>query len=314
MVLALHGAAAATPHRPVPLVSLAAAKLDHCERSGLLRPICPRRVPRVRAAYLSNLAVELMGRPVLDVFNLERGGEDPRRPERNRPPRMAHVVAVAGNVERLAPFREPRGAAGEPLRDGVMGRARAAPVSFGRVRWARRAGALYLMPPFPHGGMLGNHLVFSWRQGGRQYALSLHAWEPLTESATTLGKMVHALPSLAAAERLSRLSPVRRGTIPRGVATKRYRIVAPSRRVHAFTVFVVVPARAEVAVTIETGTGRALRILDSTRSPGCKVRRPLRTCFVDVRKLDGVRGGRWTIVLTKRSLSPARARVDLRFS
>ena len=312
-ILGLDGGAAATTHRPASLVSLGAAKLAHCERSGLVRPVCPRRVPRVGAAYLSNLAVELTGRSMLDVFNLERGGEDPRHPERNRPPRMGHIVAVAGNVERLAPFREPRRARGKPLRDGAMLAARAGPLSFGRVRWAGRVGALYLMAPFPRGGMLGNHLVFSWRQGGRRYAFSLHAWEPLTESATTLRKMVAALPSVRASERLTRLSPVRRGMMPPGVSTKRFRVVAPPHRRYKLAAFVVVPARADIAVRIESGAGDVLRILDSTRTRGCKVRRPLRTCFLRVPKLHAIRGGRWTIVLTKRSLSPARVRVDLGF-
>ena len=179
------------------------------------------------------------------------------------------------------------------------------------MRWAR-VGALYLMPSFPRGGMLGNHLVFSWRQSGRRYALSLHAWEPLTESAVTLRKMVRALAGVTAGKRLTRLSPVRRGMMPRGVATKRFRIVAPSRQ-NKLAAFVAVPARADIAIRIETGTRHALRILESTRTRGCKVRRPLRTCFVDFPKLDGVRGGRWTIIVTKRSLSPARVRVDLKF-
>jgi hypothetical protein len=313
LVLGMQGAATAAAPRSVPLVSLAPAKLEHCERSGLLRPVCPRLVPRVRAAYLSNLSVELTGRWVLDVFNLERGGEYPQHPERNRPPRMAHVVAVAGSVERLAPFREPRGGRGVPLRDGLMRRARAAPISFGRVRWAGRVGALYLMPSFPRGGMLGNHLVLSWRQNARRYALSLHGWEPLTESVRTLRRMVESLPSLAAAERLTRLSPVRRGMMPRGAASKRFTVFAPSPREYAFDVFAVVPARADIGIRIETPSGQALHILRSTRSRDCRTRPPLRICFLHFPKLEAVQSGRCTIVLTKRSVAPARVRVDVGF-
>lgn len=313
VLLGVNGAASAAAPRSVPLVQLASAKVELCERSGLMRANCPRLVPRVGGAYDSDLAVELTGRWVLDVFNLERGGEYPHHPERNRPPRMGHVVAVAGNVERLAPFREPRGETGKPLRDGTMRRERSAPVFFGRVRWAGRVGALYLMPAFPRGGMLGNHLVFSWRQGLRPYALSLHAWEPLTESAATLRKMVEALPSPTVAERLTRLSPVRRGMMPRGAATKRFQITAPSPQRYAFDVFAVVPARADIAIRIETRTGEVLRILNSTRVRLCKVRPPFRTCFLHFPRLEAVRGGPWTIVLTKRSIPPARVRVDLSF-
>lgn len=141
---------------------------------------------------------------------------------------MAHIVAVAGNIERLASFAEPRGTTGVEVRDGLMRRSRAAPISFGRVRWAERLGQLYLMPAFPRGGMLGNHLVFSWREGERRHALSLHAWEPLTESVATLEALAEGLPSLVAAERLRRLSPVRRLTMPRGRATVRATIVSAS--------------------------------------------------------------------------------------
>ena len=271
-------------------------------------------MPKVRAAFLSNLAVELTGRRVLDVFNLERGGEYPRNPERNRPPRMAHLVVVAGNVERLAPFREPRDERGEQVRDGLMRRSRAAPVSFGRVRWAGRVGALYLMPPFPHGGMLGNHLVFSWHQRKRPYALSLHAWEPLTESVATLQAMVEGLPSPPASERLIRLSPVRRLTMPRGAASARVRIFAPSAPKYAFDVFAVVPARADIGIRIETATGERLNVLDTTRSRDCNVRPPFRTCFLRFARLATSRAGIWTIVLTKRSIAPARVRVDVSFS
>lgn len=307
------GAVSARSSDAVGLVPLSGAKLDHCGRSGLLRPVCPRLVPRVGAAYLSNLAVELTGRPVLDVFNLERGGEYPREPEHNRPPRMAHVVAVAGNVERLASFREPRDSLGAQVRDGLMRRSRAAPVSFGRIQWAGRVGQLYLMPGFPRGGMLGNHLVFSWREAERRYALSLHGWEPLTEAVASLRAMVEGLPTLAAAARIVRLSPVRRLMMPRGQATARARIAAPSPARYAFDVFVVVPARADIGIRIESSTGQRLRILDSTRSRECKTRPPLRTCFLHFPRLEAVRGGVWTIIATKRSLPPARVRGDLIF-
>ena len=307
--------AGTTPAAVVPLVPLSARKLEHCERSALLRPVCPRVVPRV-SWYLSNLSVELagLGGPVLDVFNLEGGGEFPRNPERNRPPRMAHVVAVAGNVERLAPFREPRGARREQVQNGVMRRTREAPVSFGRVRWAGRVGALYLAPPFPSGGMLGNHLVFSWRERGLAYALSLHAWEPLAESAATLQAMVDGLPTSAEAERLVRLSPTRRLTMPRGPATVRARITAPSPREYAFDVFVITNGGADIGVRIVTSSGEVLRVLDSTQRFGrCNVRPPLRTCLVRFPKRAVARGGTWTIVATKRSDPPARARVDISF-
>jgi hypothetical protein len=62
--------------RSVPLVALAPKRVAYCERSALLSPACPRRVPRVRAAYLSHLAVDPARRGLrVDIFNPERGGE-----------------------------------------------------------------------------------------------------------------------------------------------------------------------------------------------------------------------------------------------
>jgi len=144
----------------------------------------------VRAEYLNHLAVEGGGtRFSLATFNLERGAEYRDAPERNRPPRMAHLLVVGGHVERSAAgvFDDLRHVA---LRDGLMRRARDRSLGFGTRWWSGHAGQLFLAPSYPRGGMLGNHLVFRWRTGRRTYVLSLHAWEPLTEAAATLRAVV----------------------------------------------------------------------------------------------------------------------------
>ena len=184
----------------VELVPLAPATLRHCRKALILRPACPRLVPRVRAPYLHHLADELLGRGTSDqlsVFGLERGGEHRGRPERNRPPRMGHLVVAAGALERMswrafAPTRATR------LRDGLMRLERSKTLAVGRVRWSGREGRLFLHASYPNGGFLGNHLTFRWRENGRDYALSLHAWEPLRETSATLARIVA---SLAPAER-----------------------------------------------------------------------------------------------------------------
>jgi hypothetical protein len=194
---------------------------------------------------------------------------------------MAHVVLVAGDVGGLAPSSVPRGGGHEPLREGVVRRAREKAVSFGRLSWAGRAGVLSLAPPFPHGGMLGNHLNFSWRERGLQHTLSLHAWEPLTGAAATLRAMVERLPTLAEADRLRRLSPTRRLAMPAGPATVRARIAAPTPGRNAFAAYVVVPGQTNVGARVETASGQRLVVLDSTTRFGrCGVRPPLRLCFV----------------------------------
>jgi hypothetical protein len=174
----------------VDLVPLAPKKLAHCRETVLLRAACPRLVPRVRAEYLNHLAVEGEAtRFSLATFNLERGAEYPGEPDRNRPPRMAHVLVVGGHVERSAGsvFDQLRAAA---LRDGLMRRKRTRSLDFGPRHWAGRDGRLLLAPSYPRGGMHGSHLIYRWREKGRDYAVSLHGWEPLTEAAATLQAMV----------------------------------------------------------------------------------------------------------------------------
>jgi hypothetical protein len=125
----------------------------------------------------------------MEVFNLEHGGEWPGKPERNRAPATAHVVLVAGRIGAISPSGDPPCRRTEALRDGVMRRTRRDVVCFGAARAGRRRGDLFLAPSYPLGGMIGNHLVFRWREAGRRYSLSLHAWEPLTEAAATLRRV-----------------------------------------------------------------------------------------------------------------------------
>ena len=315
LALTLAGTASARPHQPAPLLEpISAKRLAHCERSALLRPVCPRSVPRARF-YLSGLSVTLrgLGGPVLDVFGMESGGEYPGRPQLNRPPRMAHVVVAVGDVTGLSPHAVPRGDRRERLRDDVMRRERKAAVSFGRVTWAGREGGLSLAPSFPTGGFLGNHLNFTWRERGLQYTLSLHAWVPLTEAAATLRTMMARLPTPVGADRLRRLSPTRTMRLPAGPATERTQIAAPSGRL-AFNAYVIVPGRADVGVRIVTANGRRLQLVDSTTRFGrCGVRPPLRLCSVPVPREAALQGGPWKLIVTKRSEKPAVVRVDLGF-
>ena len=297
------------------LVPLARADRAHCERSALLRPACPRLVPRV-AGYLSYLGADLAPiRAAHDVFNLEHGGEHPNEPARNRPPRMAHVILVAGHVYRAAPFDDPARARRVPLRDGVVRQERSQPVSFGRVRWGGREGTLYLAPPFPTGGMLGNHLAFRWREQWTTYELSLHAWEPLTETARTLRAMVAALPGPRAAAALARRSHMRFLGLGQGRTTARARITAPPPRHHAFNVRISVrPASADVEAWIQTWYGQRFHFLDSTRKRGrCRFRNFRAVCDVALPRLEAQRGGRWTIVVRKRTQAAANVRVDVVF-
>jgi hypothetical protein len=173
---------------PVELVPLAADRVAHCRRAAALRPVCPRFVPRVRAPYLGHLTTRA---PI--HFSLERGGERPQHPERNRPPAMAHLVVAVGRVGLIAPVWS-LGRRREWVRDGLMRRPRTHTLALGSVTWGGRTGGLTLSPPYLRGGMLGNHLNFRWRAEGEEYLVSLHAREPLTEAVATLRAIVESLP------------------------------------------------------------------------------------------------------------------------
>lgn len=107
-------------------------------------------------------------------------------------PLALNEASVAGRIGGISPSADPVCRNAVPLTDGLMRRAREQPLCFGGARIGGRHGDLFLVPPFPTGGMIGNHLVFRWEQNGERYALSLHAWEPLTETAATLAAIAAA--------------------------------------------------------------------------------------------------------------------------
>lgn len=174
------------PGKAAPLVALAQGRLAHCRKSERLRPICPRLVPRVGATYLSHLSESDDN---YALFDLERGVPD------GAPPVGAHVTIAAGDTGRVAPFERPgSGQDVEGLDDPtILGRERSEAVSFGRVSWGGREGLLFLAPPLLRGGQIGDHLIFEWGGGSDRTLYSLHAWQPLTDTAATLREMVQSI-------------------------------------------------------------------------------------------------------------------------
>ena len=51
-----------------------------------------------------------------------------------------------------------------------------------------------LATPHLHGGVLGNHVVFRWRERGVDFLVTLHAWKPLLEAVATLRAVVTSTP------------------------------------------------------------------------------------------------------------------------
>jgi hypothetical protein len=65
----------------------------------------------------------------------------------------------------------------------------------GRANWDHKRGTIVLAPPFDLAQSLyADHVIFRWRKDGRDYVVSLHAWEPFTQAYETLHRMVNTLP------------------------------------------------------------------------------------------------------------------------
>jgi hypothetical protein len=74
-----------------------------------------------------------------------------------------------------------------------LGQRRERALLLARPRWTETTGILLLAPPYPRGGINGDHLVYVWRDDGVAYALSLHAWRPLREATATLRAVVESI-------------------------------------------------------------------------------------------------------------------------
>jgi hypothetical protein len=176
----------------IALVPTPTQAVRRCERYRALAPACPYLVPDAPFDPSSLLygADSYGGPPGGDdwTFTLGWGGEHPGKPERDRPPSLVHVVAMAGDLP-----RQPLAGSAEP-RDGLLAERRRGFLLLGRVNWAGRGGVLVLGPPYPRGGIEGNHLIFGWREEGSTYRLSLHAWEPFSEVPDVLRAVVESLP------------------------------------------------------------------------------------------------------------------------
>lgn len=176
----------------IELVPTPPRAVRRCERFRRLAPACPYLVPAAPFDPSSILfaADSYGGAPGGEdwTFTLSWGAEHPGEPALDRPPALVHVVATAGDLPRR-PLAGPAKA-----RDGLLAKGRRGFLPLGRVTWAGRGGTLVLAPPYPRGGIEGNHLVFEWRANGSTYRLSVHAWEPFSEVPAVLRAVVGSLP------------------------------------------------------------------------------------------------------------------------
>ena len=163
--------------------------LGYCKKSRRLPLACPRVLPHMRQPsphWEVNLC--LVGHSgcaglAWDELSLVDAGYG------TRPPAWSHVVVQAGNLARAFPFEYPTGGRRISQLDGLFARARAHAVYIGTFTWGGRRGTVVLAPDYPAGGEQGNHLIFRWRAGRTDFALGLHAWEPLSVAFATLRQM-----------------------------------------------------------------------------------------------------------------------------
>jgi hypothetical protein len=189
------GTGSAPVESGVALVPMPGAGLERCRNAESLRPACPSLIPsaqwRDRAEWGTERGRILFGG---GAYELAAGAEHPGHPEQDRPPRLVHLVVLGGREAGNLAFEWPPPGHAVTLEDGLFARQRHRALFFGERNWGRRLGELALAPPYPRGGIAGNHLVFRWREEGSYYAVTLHGWEPFLETAPALRALVASLP------------------------------------------------------------------------------------------------------------------------
>jgi hypothetical protein len=182
--------------RPVVMMPLPARLLTRCRSAYVLRPVCPRRIPKVSGLVVSGPNVQYPKASGFTVFDLEYGAPHERKTSLNRPPGVLHLTLVAGRrpSNLFGGMTYPGSKATATLRNGQSARTRREPLLYGMRRWGGHGGSLFLAPSYPYGGQIGRHLTFWWRQGRDGYVISLHAWEPLTETARVLRAIIASTP------------------------------------------------------------------------------------------------------------------------
>jgi YVTN family beta-propeller protein len=168
---------------PVPTQVLTVCHRAQAKAS--FRVLCPARLPHASVGYPSSPPNPLTARVLRDRGTLVGiefgyGAPYPRGQARNHPGRFLHLAVLRGDVPVAAP---PRGST--PLGDTIL---------------AGREGKLFQAPQYSAsrwGAYHGNHLIFTWREKGSAYTISLHSWRR-HEALQLLGKVIDSLrPAIA---------------------------------------------------------------------------------------------------------------------
>lgn len=165
------------------LMPLPARAARRCGETPGIEAVCPAEVPKIEGRTFLSL------QSARGLFSAEWGVGRSGIGRRGSPPDFSHLVVQGGDPGTILPFEMPDGAA-----QGVdLGRRREGALLLGRPRWNKVNGSLVLAPPYPDGGVNGDHLVYLWREDGAAHALSLHAWLPLREATATLRAVVESI-------------------------------------------------------------------------------------------------------------------------
>ena len=173
------------------MMPLSDKDLAECRSISELREACPVQVPEAieEKGYFHRVAADRIGRgdEAVYIYDVEWGAPTSNRVNaEDRPPRFSHLVAVAGDVAQMFGFGWPgeiKTPKGQPP-----------PEDLGVRSWGGRKGRLVLAPKYPFGGLFGSHLIFRWKEAGDDYAVSLHAWEPIAETEEALRQTVLSVP------------------------------------------------------------------------------------------------------------------------
>jgi hypothetical protein len=178
----------------IALVSTPTPALERCRARKLVSPACPTLVPSSRWESRPDWSKERGDSPFPGAFELNAGAEHPGRPDQDRPPRFIHLLVLGGGEAAHPAFTWPSPDEAVPVRDGLRRLHRGRALALGKRSWSGHEGELVFAPPFDAGGIAGNHVLYRWREGDSYYAVTLHSWEPFTESVAVLRALVESIP------------------------------------------------------------------------------------------------------------------------
>jgi len=106
----------------------------------------------------------------------------------------------------------------------------------------------------------------------------------------------------------------RRLRLPAGPVAAQFAIRAPAPPSHSFTVRILAPRQADVAVWLQTWYGQRLDVLGSTHDrASCRAAAEQTVCLLRFPRLEAQRAGIWTVHAAKRSPRPAFVQITVTF-